>query len=495
MNSPGEKFSASRYASAACSWVMRNVPLKHRHFVTRTGRLRARYMIVPALSVLTLMISAVQSLPVITGNPATAMTASYDAAPNEAETARSLRQQRLERYASVPAKPVAPPPAAEPQEKTIVVSKGDTLAGVLQKTGLDETATYRAMQALVELVDPRTIRPGQKISVRFDPNEDGSDYSLSELTMDVNALKTVRLDPTIDGGFNAKIDEKETLRRTYASKGDIELSLYDSALKAGLPPSVVANLIRIYSWDVDFQRDVREGDSFEALYDQVETADGTLVEGGDIVFARMNVNGRDIALYRYENENGSVDYYTSDGISIRKALLSTPVDGARLSSGFGMRRHPILGYSKMHKGTDFAAPAGTPIYAAGDGTIEQLGRNGSYGNYVRIRHNSSTKTAYAHMKGFAKGIGNGSHVKQGQVIGYIGTTGRSTGPHLHYEVLVNGTQVNPRGVQMQQGDTLKGRQLAAFKAHMERIDRQYNLLSGSMKMASAETQTRSAGFR
>jgi murein DD-endopeptidase MepM/ murein hydrolase activator NlpD len=266
------------------------------------------------------------------------------------------------------------------------------------------------------------------------------------------------------------------------------VSLYGSAAKADIPNAVTAEVIRILSWDIDFQRDIRRGDVLDVMYDQMETADGKGVRFGNVIFAHLNINGRDVPIYRFEMKDGTVDYFTPDGQSVRKALLSTPVDGARISSGFGQRKHPVLGYTKMHKGIDFAVGVGTPIYAAGDGTIEMMQRWSSFGNYVRIRHNSSIKTAYAHMSKFAKGLGAGSRVKQGQVIGYVGATGRVTGPHLHYEVLMNGTQVNPRSVKLPQGEILKGSELASFKQQVQQVQRQFAELSGRerMKVASAE---------
>ena len=197
----------------------------------------------------------------------------------------------------------------------------------------------------------------------------------------------------------------------------------------------------------------------------------------------MNTGGREKPIYRYKMDDGRVDYFEPDGTSIRKTLMKTPVDGARISSGFGYRRHPVLGYNKLHKGMDFAAPTGTPIYAAGDGVLEYAARNGSFGNYARIRHNSKLKTAYAHMSKFKKGMHKGKTVKQGEVIGYIGTTGRSTGPHLHYEVLVNGVQVNPRSVKLPTGETLTGEQLKRFKSLIQGINQEYASLTKGLKFA------------
>jgi murein DD-endopeptidase MepM/ murein hydrolase activator NlpD len=238
-----------------------------------------------------------------------------------------------------------------------------------------------------------------------------------------------------------------------------------------VPQNVTAELIKLFSWDVDFQRDLRPGDGFETLYDELSLADGSgEVRGSDLLYAALTLSGNVLGAYRFELEGG-VEYFDRNGKSLRKFLLRTPVDGARISSGFGMRMHPILGYSLMHKGVDFAAPIGTPIYAAGDGRVLVAGRNGGYGNYVRIRHNGDYSTAYGHMLRFASGIAPGRRVSQGQVIGYVGTTGRSTGPHLHYEVLRDDAQINPMSVKQAPDTQLAGADLRRFQQEVDRIDR------------------------
>ncbi len=233
---------------------------------------------------------------------------------------------------------------------------------------------------------------------------------------------------------------------------------------------VLIQLIRIFSFDLDFQRDIQPGDQFEVLYDAKLEEDGSLAKSGDVLYAAMTLSGKRTELYGYTPKSGVSDFFDAKGHSVRKTLMRTPVDGARLTSGFGIRVHPILGYTRLHKGNDFAAPRGTPVYAAGDGTIRTAGRKGSLGNYVRIRHNATYETAYAHMDRIAKGIRPGTRVKQGQVIGYVGSTGRSTGAHLHYEVLVNGTQVNPTKVKLASGEKLKGTDLEQFTDQSAEID-------------------------
>ncbi|TFG47962.1 MAG: M23 family metallopeptidase, partial [Gemmatimonadales bacterium] len=252
------------------------------------------------------------------------------------------------------------------------------------------------------------------------------------------------------------------------------------------PNPVLIELIRIFSFDVDFQRDIQPGDRFEVLYDALLETDGSLAKTGEVLYAALTLSGQRLELYGFTPKSGFADFFDTKGQSVRKTLMRTPIDGARLSSGFGMRKHPILRYTRMHRGTDFAAPSGTPIYAAGDGTVEIAGRKGAYGKYVRLRHNSTYQTAYAHMSRFAKGTRSGARVRQGQVIGYVGTTGRSTGPHLHYEVLVNGKQVNPSKIKLASGEKLKGADLAAFEFRRAEIDRLREASPGATQTVKAD---------
>jgi murein DD-endopeptidase MepM/ murein hydrolase activator NlpD len=300
----------------------------------------------------------------------------------------------------------------------------------------------------------------------------------------------LHVERTNNGELNSRIDEKEVDKSRRAARVVIDGSLYGSAEAANLPDTITANAIKLFSYAVDFQRDIRQGDKLEVLYDSFETKDGYVAKTGDIVHARMVIGGKEFSLYRYKGKDGSEDYYTADGKSIRKSgsgLMKTPIAYGRMSSGFGMRNHPILGYTKMHKGVDFAAPRGTPVFAAADGKIERAGVFSSYGNYVKIRHNSKMASAYAHLQRFAPGIRPGSRVKQGQVIAYVGTTGRSTGPHLHFEVMVNNVQVNPRSVKMQAEDkSLRGEDLRRFKAQVRGMDQEYVRKTSTTRLASAK---------
>ncbi len=367
----------------------------------------------------------------------------------------------------------------------IKINAGDTVAGALQNAGIGGVEAYYAVKAMSQHFDPRTVKPGQAISVDLERG-DGEETLLSAMRMKLSPVKEVVIEKNDQGRFSSSLIEKEIKLKLNAARTSIETSLYGSAARAGIPASVVAEMIRIYSYEVDFQRDLRQGDTVEIFYETYETEDGEFARYGDIIFANLMVGGHEIPVYRYEDGN-LADYYRENGTSLKRTLMMTPVDGARISSGFGMRRHPVLGYNKMHKGVDFAAPRGTPIYAAGDGVLEKVGRNGGYGNYIRIRHNSELKTAYAHLKGFAKGMSSGKRVKQGQVIGYVGTTGRSTGPHLHFEVLRNGAQVNPKSIKSSPGQKLAGGKLEEFKRRVSDVRQKYAVLATDLKFAKNQS--------
>jgi murein DD-endopeptidase MepM/ murein hydrolase activator NlpD len=247
-----------------------------------------------------------------------------------------------------------------------------------------------------------------------------------------------------------------------------------------LPQAVLGEVIRAFSYDVDFQREIQPGDSFEVMFDQlVDENSGKILGTGAIAYAALTLSGKAQALYRFVTADGTSGFFNAEGASVKKALLRTPVDGARISSSFGMRHHPILGFTRMHQGVDFAVPAGTPIMASGDAVVAAAGWKGGYGNMVVLRHDATYSTAYGHMSRIAKGIKPGTHVHQGEVIGYVGMTGLATGPHLHYEVRINSRPVNPLGVRLAAIDQLQGRDLAAFKAQEKLVAQRLALLRSS----------------
>jgi len=330
--------------------------------------------------------------------------------------------------------------------RSLRVGRGDTLMDMLVDAGVVRREAHEAIVALREFYDPRKLMPGQEIRVILSEGTDGGGSAggrLLGLGLQPNVEQELRVSRDQDDGFVAETVARRLLRVAINAEGRIDNNLSVAAQEAGLPMPVLVEMIRIFSFDVDFQRELQPGDRFEVLYEALFEDDGSLAKTDGVLYASLTLSGQRLDMYNFTPHSGHSDFFDSKGQSVRKTLMRTPIDGARLSSRFGMRKHPVLGYSRLHKGTDFAAPRGTPIYAAGDGVVESAGRNGAYGKYVRIRHNSTYKTAYAHMKRIAKGMRRGKRVRQGQVIGYVGSTGRSTGPHLHYEVLRGGRQVNP----------------------------------------------------
>jgi len=352
----------------------------------------------------------------------------------------------------------------------VEVAAGDTLMKLLSREGIDRGEAHEAAAALAEVFSPRDLRPGQQIRLTFAATEEtlaaaGEESpgpQLVALALQPDVDKDVQVVRTDEGSFAASAAERTLRLELAAQSGIIEDSLFASAEAAGVPVSTLIELIRIFSYDVDFQREIQPGDGFAVLYESYYDDAGQLAKTGQILYAGLVLSGKPHDLYFFTPESGIEDFFDPKGQSVRKALMKTPIDGARLSSKFGMRKHPILGYSKMHKGADFAAPSGTPIYAAGDGVVETAGWNGGYGKYVRLKHNGTYKTAYAHMSKIAKGLAKGDRVKQGEIIGFVGTTGQSTGPHLHYEVMIDGKQVNPLDIKIPSGEKLAGKDLEQF---------------------------------
>ena len=360
----------------------------------------------------------------------------------------------------------------------VQVSRGETLSDIVNRAGVSGKERASAIKSLKKVFKPSRLRQGQSVSVTFQTNPEilsdarhTSPGNFLELSLLPDFAHIVVVKKNGDDDFSASHKQRQLKTRHVRASHTIYQSLFMAGKKVKVPNSVLSELIRLYSWDVDFQRDIRSGDSFELMYEQYSDAQGKLVHNGDVIYASLELSGKDLAIYRHTTANGDVGYFNKTGQSTKKELMRTPIDGARLSSGFGRRKHPVLGYNKMHKGLDFAAPRGTPIYAAGNGTIKYAGRKGAYGNFVLIRHNATYSTAYAHMKRI--NTAKGRRVKQGQVIGYVGTTGRSTGPHLHYEIRRSGRQVNPLKVKLPSGRKLMGQELTSFQSTREKIEAQY----------------------
>jgi len=355
------------------------------------------------------------------------------------------------------------------ETKEMRVANGETLAGLLTRAGASSTDANAALSSIADVYNPRRLRPGQAISLYF--QRDGAQARLTGVAFRSEPGASVAANRTAAGAFEAREVQMPLTFEIARIAAPVETSLYSSALQLGATDREVAALADAFSYDVDFQRDVRPGDRFELVFERFYDDEGNTVRTGDLLFVSLESSRGSREFYQFMAPGDArPDWYDADGKSARRFLMKTPINGARLTSGYGMRRHPILGYSRMHRGTDFAAPTGTPILAAGDGTVVRAGPFSSFGNYVRIRHANGYETAYAHMSRFARGMRVGARVRQGQVIGYVGTTGRSTGPHLHYEVLRRGQQVNPMSLRVANGRNLTGRSLELFMIERERIN-------------------------
>ena len=359
------------------------------------------------------------------------------------------------------------------QRTRVTVSSGDTLIQLLRQTGLSAREAFLAVKELQTVYSPRNLRPGQDIQLALlhDDTAEDADPRLQRLQLRASADTDVALERTPDGAFEANKQPRSLSRQVSGVATEIDSSLFAAGERAGVPARIMLQLIHQYSYAVDFQRDLRTGDQVEIVYERFLEAGGGVAKTGPLLYAALEVQGERLEMYRYTPKDGQTGYFAPDGESVRRLLMRTPIDGARLSSGFGMRKHPIKGYTRMHEGTDFAAPRGTPIYASGNGVVERIGYNGGYGKYIQIDHGHGYMTAYGHMRGFKKGLGRGDRVAQGEVIGYVGNTGQSTGAHLHYEIHKNGEPVNPRGLELPTGRTLTGAELDRFKQAMADIDR------------------------
>ena len=356
-----------------------------------------------------------------------------------------------------------------PNKKIIKVVAGDSLQKILLKEKISKEEVNKIYQKIKSIIDLTKIRQGQTITIVFRTKQNKP--SISRITFQVDELSTAYIyyrNKTDD--YEVRLNQKNLEKVNFLAKGVIVNSLFASAQKIDVDAEVIVEFARIFGFEIDFQRDIRKNDEFQIFYERFEDDEGENFKNGNILFAYLKNSGREIKLYRYKDSKINIGYFTPDGKSIEKALMKTPINGARLSSGFGFRKHPILGYNKLHQGTDFAARRGTPVMASGSGTVERASWFGAYGKYVRIRHNSTYKTAYAHLSKFGRNIKAGKKVRQGQIIGYVGSTGRSTGPHLHYEVLVNNKRINSQRLKLPSGKKLSKNEMGNFNLEKQRID-------------------------
>tara|TARA_B100001057_G_scaffold292032_1_gene292087 strand:+ start:255 stop:1547 length:1293 start_codon:yes stop_codon:yes gene_type:complete len=349
----------------------------------------------------------------------------------------------------------------EPRFKKIShkVNLGDTFDSILNQYNVKKEEIIIIKKKLSKKVNLNNLNTNQKILFTIDQTND----SIKEFMFQISNKERIVLTQDVESkNFKEEILLTKLKKEIIYKENIISLSLYKSAVDQKIPLSVVIDFARIYGFQVDFQRDIRKSDKFQIMYEVFMDENKKVLETGNILFANLILSGEDNSLYFFDKE-GSVGHYDKNGKSVQKALMKTPINGARLSSPFGMRKHPIDGFNKMHRGTDFAAPMGTPIMASGSGVIKKAGWCGGGGNCIVIKHNSTYQTIYAHMSKFAKGIRGGVRVKQGQTIGYVGSTGKSTGPHLHYEVLINGKRVNSQTLKLPSGKVLKGSERKIFE--------------------------------
>ena len=348
------------------------------------------------------------------------------------------------------------------------VQKGDNYQNILDSIDLPSSEKKKILKTVKKRKEIKLLKQNQQVYFKIDRK---NDIKIIEFKIEISKKKDIVFLRDVSlNKFYSKVIEKNLTRILKFKEGIIENSLYNTAIKQGIKPNTIIEFARLYGFQVDFQRDIWKGDSFQIIYEQFENEDGSLTESGDIIFSNLNVQGNDLNLYKFELGKKEIDYFDENGKSMRKTLMKTPINGARLSSPFGKRKHPILGFTKMHTGTDFAAPTGTPIMASGDGVVTRAQWCGGGGNCVKIKHNSVYQTVYAHMSKFGRGIKKGVRVKQGQIIGYVGSTGLSTGPHLHYEVIENGRKINSQKLKLPSGKTLKGEQRNKFEVNKIKID-------------------------
>ncbi|WP_312162318.1 M23 family metallopeptidase [Phenylobacterium sp.] len=361
----------------------------------------------------------------------------------------------------------AQPGFGRPTSVPVKVLPGETLESAVARAGVPRDEARRAVETLAEAMDTVHIKAGMAFDAAVAlPRGERGPARLVGLSMRTGPAHSITLSRTFDGALRLREMEEKIRDEQMIARGEITGSLYESASRMGANPTIVASMVKLFSHKVDFDRDLKPGDEFTMVFDRKVTESGRTIETGALEYAQI----KGVQFYRFERANGDVQYFDETGKNIKGFLLRTPVDNARMTSRFGMRRHPILGYNRMHQGIDFGAGSGTPVLAAGDGVVVEARRWGGYGNWVRIRHSGGFETGYAHLSRFGKGVKAGARISQGQVVAYVGSTGASTGPHLHYEIWQNGKRVNPVGAKVPQGTVLAGSELAAFRAQKARID-------------------------
>jgi murein DD-endopeptidase MepM/ murein hydrolase activator NlpD len=347
------------------------------------------------------------------------------------------------------------------------VQSGDTFEKLLNQLNITNIEKNKILNKILKQKYANKLKKNQEIIFTIDKKKP---YKVLKFSIEISKTKSILFTRNIQSdNFSYKEIQKNLIKKLSYQESEITNSLYDSAIKNGIPPSIIIDFARVYGFQIDFQRDIWKNDSFQLLYETFVDDKEKLVETGNIIFAKLNIQGKDLPLYGFKTKEG-YDYFDNFGKSVRKSLMKTPINGARLSSNFGLRKHPILGFNKMHRGTDFAAAKGTPIMASGDGKIIRARWCGGGGNCIKIKHNSTYSTVYAHLSKFARITKEGARVRQGQIIGYVGSTGMSTGPHLHYEVIENEKKINSQKLKLPSGRILKEKQRELFEIEKIRIN-------------------------
>ena len=349
------------------------------------------------------------------------------------------------------------------------IKRGDTIQKILKKFEVQNNEIQNIINQYKKYGNPNQLLAGNEIDIIIEKSLSANKNTIVKFSVPITKSTTIAITKDEDNKITSNKIITKLYKKKILSENIIKKNLYSSAMEVNINPDTIIEFARIFGFEIDFQRDIRKNDYFKIIYEKYFDENGEFIKSGSTLYAHMSVNGREITLYKFGNDK-SYGYFNVNGKSVEKALMKTPINGARLSSSFGLRKHPILGFSKLHTGTDFAAPMGTPIMASGSGTITRAKWCGGGGNCIKIKHNSTYETIYAHMKSFGKGMKVGKKVRQGQIIGYVGSTGMSTGPHLHYEVIINGKKINSQKLKLPSGKVLKDDERKQFEIHRIKID-------------------------
>ena len=349
------------------------------------------------------------------------------------------------------------------------IKSGDSIQKILKKFKIQNNEIANIINQYKKHGNPNQLLTGNRVDIVVEKDLYEKNNFIVKFSIPITKSSTIEITKNEQGKISSKKIITKLYKKKVLAENVILNNLYSSAVEAKINPDTIIEFARIFGFEIDFQRDIRKNDYFKIIYDKYFDENSEFIKSGSILYAHMSVNGREITLYKFGNDK-TYGYFDISGKSVEKALMKTPINGARLSSPFGKRKHPILGYNKMHKGTDFAAPSGTPIMASGSGTIVLAKWCGGGGNCIKIKHNSTYETVYGHMKNFARGMKKGKKVKQGEIIGYVGSTGMSTGPHLHYVVMINGKRVNSQTLKLPSGKILKDNERTLFEIHRIKTD-------------------------